>query len=132
MSDSETVRPKREAASKADSEAGKTLAEAMSPEAMGLGYREEQTMAQLVWRAFRRHKPAMIGSVVVLLFVLAAVFAPYLSSYDPEKINLDRMLEPPSAVVRRLSASRLFPSESSRFWYISQLSFSLSETLSVT
>ena len=97
MSDSETVRPKREAASKADPETKKTLAEAMSPEAMGLGYREEQTMTQLIWRAFRRHKPAMLGSAVVLLFVLTAIFAPYLSSYDPEKTNLDRMLEPPSA-----------------------------------
>jgi len=78
MSDSGAVRPQRESVAEAKPTA-KTLAEALAPQ-----YREERTMGQLVWRAFRRHKPAMIGSAVVLLFVLAAVFAPYLSSYDPE------------------------------------------------
>jgi peptide/nickel transport system permease protein len=59
-------------------------------------YREEQTMAQMVWRAFRRHKPAMIGLGVMLALVLAAIFAPVLSPYDPEKTELSKMLEPPS------------------------------------
>jgi peptide/nickel transport system permease protein len=59
-------------------------------------YREEQTMGQMVWRSYRRHKPAMIGSAVMLIFVLAAIFAPYLTPYDPEKIDLDAMLQPPS------------------------------------
>jgi peptide/nickel transport system permease protein len=60
-------------------------------------YREEQTMAQMIWRSYRRHKPAMIGSVIVLLFALAAVFARYLTPYDPEKTDLQHMLQPPSA-----------------------------------
>lgn len=60
-------------------------------------YREEQTMGQLVWRSYRRHKPAMIGTVIILIFALAAIFAPYISPWDPEKTNLDAMLEPPSA-----------------------------------
>jgi peptide/nickel transport system permease protein len=59
-------------------------------------YRQEQSMAQLVWRAFRRHRPAMIGSTLMLIFILAAIFAPYLTPYDSEKINLDAQLEPPS------------------------------------
>ena len=58
---------------------------------------EARTMGQMVWRAFRRHKPAMIGMVVVLLFVLAAIFAPVISPYDPDKTDLDNMLAPPSA-----------------------------------
>ncbi len=60
-------------------------------------YRGEQTMAQMVWRAFRRHKPAMIGLGIMLIFALAAILAPVISSYDPEKTNLDHKLEPPSA-----------------------------------
>lgn len=59
-------------------------------------YRGEQTMGQMVWCAYRRHKPAMIGTTVVLVFALAAIFAPYLTPYDPEKTDLDNMLEPPS------------------------------------
>jgi peptide/nickel transport system permease protein len=60
-------------------------------------YREQQTMTQLVWRSYRRHKPAMVGTVIILIFALAAVFAPYISPWDPEKTNLDAMLKPPSA-----------------------------------
>jgi peptide/nickel transport system permease protein len=59
-------------------------------------YREEQTMAQMVWRAYRRHKPAMVGTAIVLVFALAAIFAAYLTPYDPEKTDLDNILQPPS------------------------------------
>jgi peptide/nickel transport system permease protein len=59
-------------------------------------YREEQTMAQMVWRAFRRHKPAMIGLGIMIIFILASIFAPFISPYDPEKIELTNRLEPPS------------------------------------
>lgn len=71
-------------------------AEAVKPLAGQGMYREEQTMLQMVWRAFRRHKPAMIGLSIMVVFVLAAIFAPVVSPYDPEKTDLGRMLEPPS------------------------------------
>jgi peptide/nickel transport system permease protein len=58
-------------------------------------YREEQTMARMVWRAFRRHKPAMIGLLTMVTFVLAAVFAPVVSPYDPERTSLKEKLNPP-------------------------------------
>ncbi len=60
-------------------------------------YREQQTMTQLVWRSYRRHKPAMIGTTIILIFALAAIFAPYISPWDPVKTNLDAMLQPPSS-----------------------------------
>jgi peptide/nickel transport system permease protein len=60
-------------------------------------YREQQTMGQLVWRSYRRHKPAMIGTAIILIFALSAIFAPYISPWDPKKTNLDAMLQPPSA-----------------------------------
>jgi peptide/nickel transport system permease protein len=59
-------------------------------------YREEQTMAQMVWRSYRRHKPAMIGTAIIAILALAAIFAPHLTPYDPEKTELDMMLQPPS------------------------------------
>jgi peptide/nickel transport system permease protein len=59
-------------------------------------YREEQTMAQMVWRAFRRHKPAMIGLAIMVVLALAAILAPYISPYDPGAQDLDRRFEPPS------------------------------------
>lgn len=60
-------------------------------------YRKEQTMAQMIWRSYRRHKPAMIGTIIVLTFALTAVFAQYLTPFDPEKTELTNMLQPPSA-----------------------------------
>ena len=60
-------------------------------------YRKEQTMAQMIWRSYLRHKPAMIGTVIVLIFALTAIFARYLTPFDPEKTELTNMLQPPSA-----------------------------------
>jgi peptide/nickel transport system permease protein len=60
-------------------------------------YREEQSMAQMVWRAFRRHKPAMVGLTIMIVLALAAILAPVISPYDPNKTELSRMLEKPSA-----------------------------------
>ncbi|OGF57659.1 MAG: hypothetical protein A2Z21_02815 [Candidatus Fraserbacteria bacterium RBG_16_55_9] len=36
---------------------------------------------QLAWRRFRRHKLAMLGGTVVMLLLLAAIFAPWLTPY---------------------------------------------------
>ncbi|MBN1582154.1 MAG: ABC transporter permease [Anaerolineae bacterium] len=58
---------------------------------------EARSMGQMIWRAFRRHKPAMIGSTIILIFIFSAIFAPLLTRYNPEKTDLDRMLRPPSA-----------------------------------
>jgi len=57
---------------------------------------EARTMGQMAWRAFRRHKPAMIGLGIILIFVLAAIFAPRISPYDPKKSDLDNQLAGPS------------------------------------
>lgn len=52
--------------------------------------------AALVWRRFRRHKLAMVGSAVVLFIVLAAVIGPILSPYDPNA-SVGAFSQPPSA-----------------------------------
>ncbi len=54
-----------------------------------------ESTAQLVWRRFRRHTGARAGSVVLLILVLAVVFAP-LSPYDPEKSVIKDRFQPPS------------------------------------
>jgi peptide/nickel transport system permease protein len=74
------------------------MSQAEAAESLGAQqmYREEQTMAQMVWRAFRRHRPAMIGLTIFVVFALAAILAPVISPYDPEKIDLDHKLQPPS------------------------------------
>jgi peptide/nickel transport system permease protein len=77
---------------------GKTPDEALASEIMfeAIPY-EARTMSQMAWRAFRRHRPAMIGLLIITLLVLGAIFVPVISPYDPNKTDLDDMLAPPSA-----------------------------------
>lgn len=49
------------------------------------------------WRPIRRQRNALAGLVIVGLFVLLAVFAPWLALHDPELQNLEVALQGPSA-----------------------------------
>jgi ABC-type dipeptide/oligopeptide/nickel transport system permease subunit len=48
-------------------------------------------------RRFRRHPGAWLGGGIVLLLVLAALFAPFLADRGPNQQNLRARLQPPSA-----------------------------------
>jgi peptide/nickel transport system permease protein len=39
------------------------------------------------WRKFKRHKLALTGAIVLLIMVLGAIFAPFLSHFDPNAID---------------------------------------------
>jgi peptide/nickel transport system permease protein len=41
------------------------------------------------WRAFRRNKLGLVGCFLVLIALLAALFAPWLTAYDPSEIIRD-------------------------------------------
>ena len=47
-------------------------------------------------RRFAQHRLAMFGLVVVVIFVAAAVFAPWLAPYDPLETSWSRLRQPPS------------------------------------
>ena len=48
-------------------------------------------------RAFARNRMAMVGLGFVLLLVLAAIFAPWISPHDPTRVALDEQLLPASS-----------------------------------
>ncbi|HEY8495710.1 MAG TPA: ABC transporter permease subunit [Limnochordales bacterium] len=50
-------------------------------------------------RLARRRRPVMawIGFVLVIVPVLASLFAPWLATHDPNQVNLARRLQPPSS-----------------------------------
>lgn len=50
-----------------------------------------------VWRRFLKHRLAVFGSGILILMVLMAVFAPWLTPYNPNATNLTQTLSPPSA-----------------------------------
>lgn len=47
-------------------------------------------------RRFAQHKLAMFGLVIVVIFVAAAVFAPWLAPFDPLETSWSRLRQPPS------------------------------------
>lgn len=49
------------------------------------------------WRQFKRNKTALIGLCILVLLVLAAIAAPYISPYDPYKGDMPNSLKPPSS-----------------------------------
>ena len=52
--------------------------------------------ASRAWGRFRRHRPAVVGAVVLLIFCLASLLAPVLTPYDPIKTDVTVMLARPS------------------------------------
>ncbi|HEY5599989.1 MAG TPA: ABC transporter permease [Candidatus Manganitrophaceae bacterium] len=61
------------------------------PKARPLSYRV------LIWRRFKRNGVALFGSVIVLTVFAVALFAPLLAPYNPNQIEVEKILEPPSA-----------------------------------
>ncbi len=50
-----------------------------------------------VWQRFCRNKLAVIGFIILILFVFTAIFAPFLTEHDPNRANLRARNLPPSA-----------------------------------
>jgi peptide/nickel transport system permease protein len=48
------------------------------------------------WRRFRRHRLATIGLAILILLVLLCAFAPLISPFDPNAIDLEARNQPPS------------------------------------
>ncbi len=48
---------------------------------------DSQSQWQLAWRRLRRNKPALIGGVLIILYVIAGLFASTLSPHNPVQAN---------------------------------------------
>lgn len=48
------------------------------------------------WRRFRRHRLALVGLIILLLFSLAALLAPLITPQGRDHVDLDSILQPPS------------------------------------
>jgi peptide/nickel transport system permease protein len=56
------------------------------------------TQWQLMWWRFRRHRLAMVGGIVVLLFYLVVLIADFLAYADPNVTEAQRSLMPPREI----------------------------------
>ena len=50
----------------------------------------------LAWRSFKRDKAAVVGSVMIAVILMVAVFCPLIAPYDPLEISVQNQLETPS------------------------------------
>lgn len=50
-----------------------------------------------VCSAIKKNKMALAGGIIIILLILIAIFAPFLSPHDPYFVNLDKQLLKPSA-----------------------------------
>ena len=48
-----------------------------------------------VWRRLKRNRAAIVGGIIVLLFVAIALFAPLIAPYPPDEGDLTQRLSPP-------------------------------------
>jgi ABC-type dipeptide/oligopeptide/nickel transport system permease subunit len=56
----------------------------------------ERSWGREVTRRLLRHRSARLGLPILLFLVIVGILAPFLSIYDPVKINLSEALRPPS------------------------------------
>ncbi|SIN68311.1 peptide/nickel transport system permease protein [Acetomicrobium flavidum] len=49
-----------------------------------------------IWNQLKKNKIAVIGLIIVSLYVFCAIFAPYISPYDPTKQNLAESFQSPN------------------------------------
>jgi peptide/nickel transport system permease protein len=75
---------------------------AIPAEPAGAAVAEERvsvaTQWQLMWWRFRKHRLAMAGSIVVILFYLAVILADFLAYSDPLASEAQRSLIPPQPI----------------------------------
>jgi len=56
---------------------------------------DQVSMGSMIWKRFRRHPGALVGTIILALIILACLGAS-LSPYDPELSDLSSVLQPPS------------------------------------
>jgi peptide/nickel transport system permease protein len=56
------------------------------------------TPRQLMWWKFRKHRLAMISIAVLALFYFLALFAGFISPYDPNQVNANTKFVPPQSI----------------------------------
>jgi peptide/nickel transport system permease protein len=50
------------------------------------------------WRAFKKNRLAIVGGLIVLSLVVLAILAPALAPWDPHRVDVKKILDPPSPV----------------------------------
>ncbi|KAB8141841.1 ABC transporter permease [Chloroflexia bacterium SDU3-3] len=58
---------------------------------------EPETLLQVFWRRYRRNHMAVVGLVLVIIFVIVAIFAPWIAPYHYNEQNLSNTWKAPTS-----------------------------------
>lgn len=58
--------------------------------------RKPRSLWKIAWRRLSKNKLALLGLGIVVFFVIIALFAPYITPYPWNEVDLSRALQPPS------------------------------------
>jgi len=64
------------------------------------------TQWQLMWWRFRKHKAAMVGGVIMIIFYAVALFCEFVAPYNPEQFFTQYKLSPPTKIHLRDTEGR--------------------------
>jgi peptide/nickel transport system permease protein len=59
---------------------------------------QHESYVQLVWRRFRKSKPAIAGGIMIIGLVILAIFSDFFSPYDPLELEMAASFTPPSRI----------------------------------
>ncbi len=51
---------------------------------------------RIAWRRFRRHRMALLGTILIVLIVSLVVMAPWVTSYEPNELDMRNRLQAPT------------------------------------
>jgi peptide/nickel transport system permease protein len=59
---------------------------------------QHESYIQLVWRRFRKSKPAIIGGIMIIGLLVLAIFSDFFSPYDPLELNMSGSFTAPHKI----------------------------------
>jgi peptide/nickel transport system permease protein len=65
---------------------------------IALEQEQHESYFQLVWRRFRKSRPAIVGGLMVLALVVLALFSDFFSPTDPVELDLAATFTPPQRI----------------------------------
>ena len=88
------------------------------------GLMEQRSYWQNVWRRLKSNRLAIVGLVILCIFIVLAVSAPWITTYSPTTTNVRNIEQPPSRE-HRLGTDRLGRDVFSRLLYAGRISMSV-------
>lgn len=70
----------------------------VDPRAIDMSPDAQASQWQLTWKAFRKHRLAVVSLVIVVLFYLVGAFAEFVAPFNPETTSSKHIYHPPQAI----------------------------------